>query len=241
MSEQHKKPPHPFTLAFDPEAFEAGLRGLARRAPFEFPRTAVPTHFKHSSVLICFWRGAAGLHVLLTKRAASLRGHPGQMSFPGGRLEEGETWTEAALRETEEEVGLSRDRVEVLGRLDDAWSGAGHLIVPIVGWLDRPCLGKRRRSTAYRRTCSSKRSNMLSDSKLPTALDDYKTSSPTWTKEGGSQKARELRPEIPRQSGLEGPTTRPGHLGPSRPKDEALLRIQNGVGSGSGIRAGLAV
>jgi 8-oxo-dGTP pyrophosphatase MutT (NUDIX family) len=138
LSEQHKKPPHPFTIAFDPKAFEAGLRGLARRAPFEFPRTAVPTHFKHSSVLVCFWRGAEDLHVLLTKRAASLRGHPGQMSFPGGQLEEGETWTEAALRETEEEVGLSRDRVEVLGRLDDAWSGAGHLIVPIVGWLDRP-------------------------------------------------------------------------------------------------------
>ena len=74
--------------------------------------------------------------MLFTKRAATLRGHPGQMSFPGGRLEEGEDWADAALRETEEEVGIARESIEVLGRLDDAWSGAGHLIVPIVGWLD---------------------------------------------------------------------------------------------------------
>jgi hypothetical protein len=58
------------------------------------------------------------------------------MAFPGGRLEEGEDWVAAALRETEEEVGIPCDRIEVLGRLDDAWSGAGHLLVPVVGWLD---------------------------------------------------------------------------------------------------------
>jgi 8-oxo-dGTP pyrophosphatase MutT (NUDIX family) len=95
----------------------------------------VPADFKRSSVLILFWRHAADLRVLFTKRAATLRGHPGQMSFPGGRLEPGEDWVDAALRETEEEVGLSGDRIEVLGRLDEAWSGAGHLLVPIVGWL----------------------------------------------------------------------------------------------------------
>ena len=75
------------------------------------------------------------MRVLLTERAASLRRHPGQMSFPGGRLEPGEDWVDGALRETEEEVGLARERIEVLGRLDDAWSGSGHLLVPIVGWL----------------------------------------------------------------------------------------------------------
>ncbi|MAG31175.1 MAG: hypothetical protein CL908_09850 [Deltaproteobacteria bacterium] len=129
-------PPHPFPLPFDAVAFEGRLRALADRDPFLIPRDVIPPHFNRSSVLICFWRDAADLRVLFTKRAESLRGHPGQMSFPGGRLEKGESRVEAALRESEEEVGLSATRVEVLGRLDDAWSGAGHLLVPVVGWLD---------------------------------------------------------------------------------------------------------
>lgn len=131
--------PHPFPSQFDPDVFEAGLRALERRAPFQFPEGAVPSSFRRSSVLVAFWREGHDLKVLLTKRAETLSGHPGQMSFPGGKLEPGESWTDGALRETEEEVGIPRDTVEVLGRLDDAWSGAGHLLVPIVGWLpDRP-------------------------------------------------------------------------------------------------------
>lgn len=137
MHQVHENAPHPFSRPFDPDSFERGLRDIARRAPFRFPSKDVPAHFKQSSVLLCFWREEADVRVLLTKRAASLRGHPGQMSFPGGRLEDGESFTQAALRETEEEVNLARDHVEVLGRLDDAWSGAGHLLVPIVGWLDQ--------------------------------------------------------------------------------------------------------
>jgi 8-oxo-dGTP pyrophosphatase MutT (NUDIX family) len=129
-------PAHPFSRRFDALDFETRLRTIDRREPFQFPRETVPAHFKRSSVLICFWREDTDLRVLLTKRAESLRGHPGQMSFPGGRLEDGEDWVAAALRETEEEVGIPRTQVEVLGRLDDAWSGAGHLLVPIVGWLD---------------------------------------------------------------------------------------------------------
>lgn len=127
--------PHPFPVPFDASLFESRLRILAQRSPYHFPRDEVPEHFRRSSVLICFWREEADLRVILTKRAATLSGYPGQMSFPGGKLEPGETWSEAAIRETEEEVGVPRDQVEVLGRLDDAWSGAGHLLVPIVGWL----------------------------------------------------------------------------------------------------------
>lgn len=127
---------NPFPRPFEVDAFEARLRGLAKRTPFVFPPDAVPDHFAHSSVLICFWREHEDdLRVLLTKRAASLRGHPGQMSFPGGRLEAGEDAIAGALRETHEEVGIPPDQIEVLGRLDDAWSGAGHRLVPVVGWL----------------------------------------------------------------------------------------------------------
>jgi 8-oxo-dGTP pyrophosphatase MutT (NUDIX family) len=121
---------------FEPVAFERRLRALAERTPFAFPSEAVPPDFARSSVLICFWRDADDLRVLLTKRAGSLSRHAGQMAFPGGRAEEGEDPITAALRETEEEVGIASEAVEILGRLDDAWSGAGHWLAPIVGWLD---------------------------------------------------------------------------------------------------------
>ena len=127
--------PHPFPRPFDADAIEERLRTLDLREPFVFSRSDVPAGFQDSSVLLLFWREADDLRVLLTRRAAHLRGHPGQMAFPGGRLEPGEGPVEAALRETEEEVGLSPQSIEVLGRLDDAWSGAGHRLVPVVGWM----------------------------------------------------------------------------------------------------------
>lgn len=126
---------HPFQRSFDADQFETRLRALGARQTFEFPAGEIPETFRRSSVLICFWREADNIHVLLTKRATSLRGNPGQMSFPGGRLEAGEDAIQGALRETEEEVALGRDHVEVLGRLDDAWSGSRYHLVPIVGWL----------------------------------------------------------------------------------------------------------
>ena len=130
---------HPFSPAsknaFAADAFEARLRALETRPVFVFPDGEIPSDFRRSSVLLCFWRDAAEIRVLFTKRASTLRGNPGQMAFPGGRLEEGEDWVEAALRETEEEVGLDRGHVEVLGRLDDAWSGSRYQLVPIVGWI----------------------------------------------------------------------------------------------------------
>jgi len=128
--------PYPFYNPFDASHFELRLRQLTSRDPFVFPKAEVPADFRRSSVLICFWREAADLHVILTKRAATLSRHPGQMSFPGGKLDPDEAWSDAAIRETEEEIGIPRENIKVLGRLDDAWSGAGHLLVPIVGWLD---------------------------------------------------------------------------------------------------------
>lgn len=133
---------HPFgdaADAFDPVRFEGGLRRLAAYPAFRFPKEEVPGDFARSAVLLAFWREGDDVAVLLTKRSANLRGHPGMMAFPGGRLEGGETWVEGALRETEEEVGIAPGAVEVLGRLDEAWSGSRHRLVPIVGWLpERP-------------------------------------------------------------------------------------------------------
>jgi mutator protein MutT len=80
------------------------------------------------------WSTAPAL--LLTRRASGLRSHAGQWALPGGRLDEGETPEQAALRELQEEVGLTPDPSAVLGRLDDYATRSGYLITPVVVWLD---------------------------------------------------------------------------------------------------------
>lgn len=71
---------------------------------------------------------------ILTRRAAKLRNHAGQWALPGGRLDEGETPEEAALRELEEEVALQRNGDHVLGLLDDYPTRSGFVITPVVVW-----------------------------------------------------------------------------------------------------------
>ncbi len=76
--------------------------------------------------------------LLLLRRAATLRTHAGQVAFPGGRLEAGETAVEAALRESVEETGLDPTGVEVLGSLPDVPAYvSGHLVTPVIGWWKR--------------------------------------------------------------------------------------------------------
>lgn len=83
------------------------------------------------------------LTVLLTRRTAHLRDHPGQISFPGGRAEgETETAEFTALRETEEEIGLPRDGIELLGRLPDYRTITGFRVTPVVGLLRPPLILK---------------------------------------------------------------------------------------------------
>lgn len=72
--------------------------------------------------------------VLLTRRAASLRGHPGQWALPGGRMDPGESAEQAALRELDEEVALRLDASHVLGRLDTFITRSGYAITPVVLW-----------------------------------------------------------------------------------------------------------
>lgn len=77
--------------------------------------------------------------VLLTQRTAHLRDHPGQVAFPGGRVETEDGSPEAtALRETEEEVGLARRHVEIAGFLPDYLTGTGFRVTPVVGWVRPP-------------------------------------------------------------------------------------------------------
>ncbi len=76
--------------------------------------------------------------VLLTLRAAKMSSHAGQVSFPGGRIEAGETPEAAAVREAAEEVGLDPRMPELLGRLPQHVTGTGFRITPVVGLVVPP-------------------------------------------------------------------------------------------------------
>ena len=92
-----------------------------------------------AAVLVPIVERGQGLNVLLTQRTEHLSSHAGQVSFPGGRIEEGDADAiAAALRETEEEIGLAPERVETVGRLDDYETGTGFVVTPIVGFVQAP-------------------------------------------------------------------------------------------------------
>ena len=92
-----------------------------------------------AAVLIPLLSHPQGLTVLFTQRTPHLRSHSGQVSFPGGRAEPGDASAEfTALRETEEEIGLSPSVVEVLARLPDYRTRTGYRVTPVVGLLTPP-------------------------------------------------------------------------------------------------------
>jgi 8-oxo-dGTP pyrophosphatase MutT (NUDIX family) len=92
-----------------------------------------------ASVLVPLVQRPDGLQVLLTQRTAHLRDHAGQISFPGGRSEEGDADAVAtALREAEEEVGLPRTRVDVIGQLPSYTTVTDYVVTPIVALVEPP-------------------------------------------------------------------------------------------------------
>lgn len=88
-----------------------------------------------AAVLVGLFETDAGLQVLLTRRSDRLRRHSGQVAFPGGRLEPGEGPVEAALRESQEEVGLEPAFIEPWGLGDRYETGTGFVITPVVAGL----------------------------------------------------------------------------------------------------------
>ena len=99
----------------------------------------LPPGLRPAAVLVPIVDRPAGLSVLLTQRHEKLSAHAGQISLPGGRVEPSDRdVVAAALRETREEIGLSADRIEVIGRLDTYITGTGFEIVPIVALLEPP-------------------------------------------------------------------------------------------------------
>jgi mutator protein MutT len=97
---------------------------------------------RHSAVLVALFDGELGAEVVLTRRARHLSSHKGEVSFPGGRTDPGETPAETALREAYEEVQLDPAAVRLVGELDHLSTVVSRsLIVPVVGHLTgRPVL-----------------------------------------------------------------------------------------------------
>ncbi len=100
------------------------------------PQETRASHLKRAAVLIPFFLKDGALHVLLTRRTESVEHHKGQISFPGGAVDADDRDTIAtALRETEEEIGLEKSRVEILGVFDDVTVPTGYRITPVVGYV----------------------------------------------------------------------------------------------------------
>jgi 8-oxo-dGTP pyrophosphatase MutT (NUDIX family) len=110
-----------------PETGERVLPGREARAPTQ------------ASVLVPLVRRAHGLTLLLTQRTDHLTDHAGQISFPGGRAEDYDTdAVDTALRESEEEIGLARRHVEILGTMPHYLTGTGYCVTPVVGLIEPP-------------------------------------------------------------------------------------------------------
>ncbi len=92
-----------------------------------------------AAVLVPLVERDGQVNLLFTQRTDHLAAHPGQISFPGGRVEAADTSrADTALRETEEEIGLARQRVTVLGNLPEYLLPTGFRITPVVGWIEAP-------------------------------------------------------------------------------------------------------
>jgi 8-oxo-dGTP pyrophosphatase MutT (NUDIX family) len=121
------RPPTPAATAipagFTPEAYEAVRQ--------YYPAAPTP-----AAVLIPIVDHEDGLTVLLTQRASHLKNHAGQISFPGGRIEAADEGPlAAALRETEEEIGLGREHVTLAGYLDPHLVLTGFWVTPVVAFV----------------------------------------------------------------------------------------------------------
>lgn len=114
-----------------PPAWQPEMNMDARLAQLEEPP-------RPAAVLVPLVQRDHGLTVLLTQRTAHLYDHAGQISFPGGRVEESDASAQAtALRETHEEIGLAPQAVEVIGSMPDYVVATGYQVTPVVGVIER--------------------------------------------------------------------------------------------------------
>lgn len=102
-------------------------------------RPATDKPLRPAAVLVPVWLRDDGPRLILTKRSSHLKHHPGQIAFPGGKVDPGDASpAAAALRETHEEIGLPKERVEILGTLPVHETVTGFAITPFVGLIRGP-------------------------------------------------------------------------------------------------------
>jgi 8-oxo-dGTP pyrophosphatase MutT (NUDIX family) len=99
---------------------------------------SIATKARLAAVLVPLVARESEATVLMTTRSSELRQHSGQIAFPGGKVDEGETPCEAALREAKEEIGLDPGHVEPIGYLDPYLTGTGFRILPVVALVRPP-------------------------------------------------------------------------------------------------------
>ena len=126
-------PREPALGALDP-AFGAGAGDHALDA--HVPAAHAVATARPAAVLTPIVARPGGATVLLTLRAADMRSHSGQIAFPGGKIDPGEAPAAAALREAQEEIGLSGRFIEPVGWLDPYLTGTGYRILPLVAIVD---------------------------------------------------------------------------------------------------------
>lgn len=118
----------------------AGLTGRLAQVLARRPSRVITEWEAHpAAVLVPLFEDQGEWHVLYTRRTESVDAHPGQVSFPGGRVEEGDAGPQqAALREAEEEIGLRPADVHVLGLLDSLLTVTQYLVAPVVAAIPWP-------------------------------------------------------------------------------------------------------
>ena len=114
---------------FNDATLERLRERLAKRLAIEIDAPQL----RRACVLVPLIHDRGSWSLLFSRRSANLAAHGGQIAFPGGAAEEGEALDVAAVRETEEEVGIHRGEVELIGRLDDVVTNSGFLVAPFVG------------------------------------------------------------------------------------------------------------
>jgi 8-oxo-dGTP pyrophosphatase MutT (NUDIX family) len=120
-----------------PGTVRAPAGDVGHAQPFPHKDGSARAGITSAGVLVALVNRAQGPHVVFTQRTDHLSDHAGQISFPGGRAEEHDAdIIHTALRESEEEIGLAPERVEVLGTLPDYFTITGYRVTPVVGWID---------------------------------------------------------------------------------------------------------
>ncbi len=133
--------PWPYNPGMDKEEIRRRLAGSCAPGADSLPSGGAPDRalLTPAAVLVALVASATGPEIILTERAAEMRNHPAQISLPGGRIEPEDAGpAEAALREAWEEVGLSPERVEILGCLPHYRTVSEYCVQPFVGWVAEP-------------------------------------------------------------------------------------------------------